>query len=488
MSYTPLVADALGMLREYIRAPRTSLPIRKWLDQKYNWHPHRGQDRILDLVEQALGTEGFLNEIDVLAGKRSGKTELVKRIALYLTLGQSKRGWVLAPTWKLVDRIFQPMFDLIAASDVPILEADRTGRRITTSTGGVLEGLTWGAEFQIEGEGIHFCICDETQQMSPAVYDMIRARMVGNYLWVRIGSPAEEGRSFYEEHAMELADVLPNHRLFRWPTWLNPDEDIQQGLHIERQRLATLRKELGKDSPLYRRELAWYKRVRGGKTGKPSDLVIGSFDADIQVRPCPFDESLPVYLFIDPGYYPAHYAVTVFQPHLMGEALGLPIQPERKELWQIDEFYEQQRVTDSIIRELKGKPWWKNVDKAVIDVSARQTNRQTGIREVDVWQSMVGFPVLSQYVPAMESINTLRQWCANSRIFHDPSCKHTLKEYQLWKMRQTGGKEIPGEVWNDALQATSYGLVNLFGYTDVPAKPIVWHRQVNVDNRRTLWR
>ena len=482
-SLSPVVLNAIGMLAEHIRAPRTDLPAREWLKQHYNFTPHKGQVPVFEAIEG-----GNVNEMDVFSAKRSGKTYAVRHIALYETEGLSRRGWVLAPTWKLVDRIFMPMFHQIENSDVPIIEADRANRRIVTATGGVLEGLTWGSDFQIEGEGIHFCICDETQQMTPEVYDRIRARLVGDYLWVRIGSPAEEGQAFYEEHALELSEVLPTHRMFRWPAWFNPDPDIQETLRIARARLATLRKELGKDSPLYKRERAWYMRVYGGKSAKASDLAVPSFDPELQVRRCPYDDTLPVYLFIDPGYWPAHYAVGAYQPHPKGEALGLEPEPELDELWQIDEHYVQQTVTTDVIRELKGRPWWKGVDKAVIDVSARQTNRQTGIREVDVWQSMASFPVQSRFVPAMESLNTLRQWCADTRLFHDPSCKHTIKEYSLWKMRHTDGKEIPGEQWNDALQALSYGLVATYGYRDAPAKPIVWRRQVNVHNRRWAWR
>jgi hypothetical protein len=384
--------------------------------------------------------------------------------------------------------VFQPIFGLIRDSDVPIVEANEAERRIITATGGVLEGLTWGNPRQIEGEGIHFCICDESQQMTPDVYDRIKARLVGNYLWVRIGSPAEEGRSFYEEHALELSGAVPNHRVFRWPAWVNPDRDIQQMLRIERNRLATLRRELGKDASAYKQELGWYKRVYGGKSAKASDLAVASFDESVQVRPCPYDETLPVFLFIDPGYFPAHYAAVVCQPHAKGEALGVEPDPEVFELWQIDELYVQQVVTSDVIRELKGRPWWRNVERAVIDVSARQMNRQTGVREVDVWTSMVNFPVQSRFVAAMDSLNTLREWCASARLFHDPSCKHTIKEYGLWKMRRTDGQEIPGQAWNDALQALSYGLVALYGYRDTPAQPIEWRRQVNVANRRWAWR
>ncbi len=314
MTLSPLVRDALGSLAQYIQAPRTELPIREWLAQKYNWYPHRGQEPIFIEIERALQEEGYLNEVDIIGGKRSGKTASVNRLALYLTLGKSLRGWALAPTERLVGRIFKPLFQLIQASDVPIVEANESEMRIVTSTGGVLEGMTWGNPRQIEGEGIHFCICDETQQMTEDVYERIKARLVGNYLWIRIGSPAEEGRSFYEEHALELAGAIPNHRVFRFPTWYNPDGDIQQMLRIERQRLAALRKELGKDSAAYQKERAWFMRVYGGRSARPSDLVVSSFDAAVQVRPCPFDKDLPVYLFVDPGWSPAHYAVCTSTP------------------------------------------------------------------------------------------------------------------------------------------------------------------------------
>ncbi len=487
MTLSPLVRDALGSLAQYIQAPRTELPVREWLAQKYNWYPHAGQEPVFVEIERALGQEGYVNEIDLVCGKRAGKTELVIRLALYLTLGLSRRGWVLAPTERLAGRIFKPLFQMIEASDVPILEANESEMRIITSTGGVLEGMTWGNPKQIEGEGIEFCICDESQQLTDDIHSRISARLVGNYLWLRIGSPAEEGCSFYEEHALELSGVLPNHRMYRWPTWLNPDAKIQQMLRIERNNLRALRQELGPDHPAYKQRLGLFLRVYGGKSARPSDLVVSSFDEAVQVRPCPFDADLPVYLFVDPGWSPAHYAVCAYQPHPKGEALGVEVHPQQDELWQIDELYVQHTVTEDVIRELKGREWWANVEKAVIDVAARQTNRQTGMREIDVWTSLTPFPVLSQYVNLNESVGALRSWCAASRIFHDPAkCPHTIKEYSLWKMTK-GSRDIPGDDWNDALQATSYGLVKLYGHIDAPTEPIVWRRAVNTVNRRWAW-
>jgi hypothetical protein len=471
-----------------IDMPRTDMGMLEWFEKECSFYPHEGQQEIVTAIEDGK------REIDVIAGKRGGKSEIARRIAQYYIAGMAQRTWILGPTWDIVDRIFLPLWDDILKSGTPIIERQKESRRLRTASGGLLEGVSWGSPEQIEAEGVHLVITDESQHLTSKIADRIRARLVGDWHWIRIGSPSEDGMSFYEEEAYATATAaLPTHTMVTWPTWLNPDAEVRQAVSIEKESLAYLENVLGADHPAYKQRKRRFDAMYGGMSVPPSDVAIGTFERDIHVRDCPFNPDLPVYLGIDPGYYPSYYAVTVFQPHPWGTALGLENDSERnlEELWQIDEVYVQHTITDNVISMCRERPWWPNVRQAIIDVASRQHDRQTGQSDLMLWQTKTKFPVTAEWVAVNDSLSTHRRWLSQNRLFHDKTlCPNTIKEYLLHKVkarRDGDAKDTEIDRWNHAHKALAYMLVLKYGVHDGSLQPVTWQRETPRPVRRS-WR
>jgi hypothetical protein len=475
-----------------IQVPPSEAPILAWLEEHESFTPHWGQMQILDAL--AAGKR----EIDVRAGKRSGKSILVKMLAKYYLLEQQRRIWIMGPTWDIVDRMYRPLWNEIQksarADEIMILDRQRQSRRMATSGGGLLEGVSWAAPEQIEGEGLHVVITDESQHLTEDVYNRISARLVGDWVWLRIGSPATDGASFYEQNAYALGIAkMPRYAgPFTWPSWANPSPDVRAAVRIELENLKAIRKSLGKDHPLYRQRRMRFLVTYGGVQVPPADVAIGTFDPTIHVRECAYDPELPVFLAIDPGWYPSYYAVAVLQPHPRGTMLGTepPDRDDDIELWQIDEFYAQHMLTGQVLDVLKEREWWGRVTRAVIDVAARRTSSQTGFSELAVWQSRTNFPVDTQFVPIDEGLDTHRRWLEQNRLFHDRfRCPDTIREYALYRMRArtpSDAKDTPIDAHNHAMKALAYFLVGSYGVGYAAPGPIIWERALSAPARRSF--
>ena len=192
-------------------------------------------------------------------------------------------------------------------------------------------------------------------------------------------------------------------------------------------------------------------------------LIFPEFSYAANVRPCPFDPSLPVHLWIDPGYYPSAYAV-------------IPVQFHGPEVWQIDEVYLHHHYHKQVINVCRGatrdtpaKPWWGNVARIVKDEASKQHHADESGAEI--WHNETGFTIHSQYIGVAAGIARHRSFLSPTpRLFHDPKCKQTLNEYKLYKRRtdRDGNptSDEPIDVDNHAMKAIAYGLVDRFGFVD----------------------
>lgn len=188
-------------------------------------------------------------------------------------------------------------------------------------------------------------------------------------------------------------------------------------------------------------------------------LVFAEFSYHEHVRPCPFDPALPVTLWIDPGFYPSAYAV-------------LPVQFHGREAWQIDEVYLYQHTHDQVIEVCKKRPWWPKVEDAVIDFAGRQHHAQQSAAEV--WGALAGLYPRSQPVGILDGIMRHRTFLsdAGGKIYHDPGCTQTLREYKQYKRpTDVDGNptdDVPVDANNHAMKAIAYGLVDKFGFVEHP--------------------
>lgn len=194
-------------------------------------------------------------------------------------------------------------------------------------------------------------------------------------------------------------------------------------------------------------------------------LIFPEFSYAANVRPCPFDPSLPVHLWIDPGYYPSAYAV-------------VPVQFHGPEVWQIDEVYLNHHYHKQVINVCRAvdDPWWPNVARIAMDIAGKQHHADESGEEI--WANETGFKVHSNPVGIMAGISRHRSFLSPApRLFHDPKCKQTLNEYKLYKRRtdRDGNptSDEPIDDHNHSLKAIAYGLVDRFGFVDNRAPSLV---------------
>lgn len=193
-------------------------------------------------------------------------------------------------------------------------------------------------------------------------------------------------------------------------------------------------------------------------------LIFPEFTYLDHVRSCPFDPFQPVHIWIDPGYFPSAYVVLAIQYH-------------GREVWLIDEIYLTHHTHGQVISLAQAKPWWRKVERAVIDFAGRQHHAEQSA--VEVWETLAGIRPNSQQVGILDGIARHRTFLQGEmsadglkypRLFHDPGCKGTLEEYKRYK-RPTdrdgnATNDMPRDEHNHAMKAIAYGLVDQFGFVD----------------------
>ena len=201
------------------------------------------------------------------------------------------------------------------------------------------------------------------------------------------------------------------------------------------------------------------RTVAAEKMPSRAQVFANEFSYARNVRECPFDQTNPVTIWIDPGYYPSSYVV-------------LPVQFHGDEVWNIDEIYVNFHTHQQVIALAKEREWWSNVNRAVIDVAGRQHHAEKSAEEV--WASEAGIRPRSQPVGVLDGIarhRTFLKTLDGARLFHDPSCKETLLEYKKYRLPtdRDGNPthNIPMDKDNHAMKAIAYGLVDRFGFVDV---------------------
>ncbi len=241
----------------------------------------------------------------------------------------------------------------------------------------------------------------------------------------------------------------------------------------------------------------------GARPSPPAGLVFKEFSflTHVQER-IVFDPTLPVTLWIDPGYSGSHYAVLATQEHQHGElGLGLssrrakgeaggvgssdksrdinisppsekvvladqsrvalespeisqyfeqqrvlravkPLEHSVSDVWVIDEVYADHAVHEEVIEECKKREWWGKVEGLVGDI-VMKTHPQAGRAPAEIWQEKAGLYVRGQRVLVENGIDRQRTFLKDPssgepRIYFNPRCRGATVEYTRWKRKEIG--------------------------------------------------
>lgn len=241
---------------------------------------------------------------------------------------------------------------------------------------------------------------------------------------------------------------------------------------------------LGKEDPEIKRLETIYGEERfserfAGKPIKPKGLVFSEFKTTLHTGSYPIDYNHPVYLGIDPGYYPGVYAVEF-------------IQFINDHVYVVDEVYEQYRITDDIITIVQKKPYLRKIEGGAIDIQAKQHQAQVPV--LDIWQKK-RFALENHRVPIDDGIDRLRTFLiphpisGEVQIHIDSRCRGLISEFGgckpppnieqggMYKMKMdrvgTVLSEKPEDKHNHGIKALIYAIVAKYGLAPKKKGPLV---------------
>jgi hypothetical protein len=416
----------------------------------------------------------------ISGGEGSGKSyvtaaEIVARYPLW------KLCYVVGPKYeaahKEVDYVYESLLK-IGATRKDLYQRPSRGKIVLTTVDGAkvetLSAEDGSKAITGTGESPDILAMVEAGKQSYDIYLASRGRVARSRGLLILSGTIEASERWYPELVTRWLNGsnTENARSFILPTWSNTR--LYPG---------------GRNDPEIKALEATYpadqfKERFGAIPVPPATLVFKEFSHVEHIKSAPYWSGNqewaqePVELAIDPGYAGA-YAVLAVQ--WIGDTV-----------WVIDEVYYQFRVAEDVIDECMARPWWKQVTGGVIDIAGRQHQGQES--HVEIWgkrarkKDGLGLGLRSNKVKIAQGIQRHKTFLINpfggqARLFHDPRCKHTIREYGLYKYREmVDGKPIaeePIDADNHAMKALAYWLYDKFGATDKTVDRLPQHRNRN---------
>jgi len=399
-------------------------------------------------------TSGSRNVL-VAGGERGGKSKFTaEEVASWLVL--CKEGdliWFVGPDYELARPEFEHLLEGYAGTgliDKESIQMPAQGQwRMRTRHGVQIETKTGKDAIKLAGVAPVGIAMVEAAQQDYNTYLRCRGRLAEHRGPLLLSGTFESSRGWYPE---------------MFTRWQTPNADEGKSFSLPSWSNLTVYPGGERDPEILRLKAVTpadiFQERYGAIPCPPSTLVFREFDPKIHVRGCPFDKDLPTQVWIDPGYAGA-YAVVAIQLH-------------DREVWVIDEVYEQGMVVHDVIDICKEKPWWEGVTHGVIDIAGRQHHGMES--QVEVWRDYANLRVFSRDVPILAGIARHRTFLRDpgsgvALIFFDADhCPNTINEH--WKYQYPKSKdlrnqsELPIDKDNHAIKAIAYGLVANFGVVE----------------------
>ncbi len=390
----------------------------------------------------------------VAGGERAGKSRwTAQEIHDWLWASADGEVWIVGPTYDLARGDFLHALQISATSQILSPDSQsvpksgqcsfttRKGVRVVTRTSQDPETLAGIAPLGVA--------MVEAAQHSLEVYARLRGRVAETRGPLLLSGTFEGSLGWYPEMWQRWQAENPDGgRSFSLPTWSNTA--IFPGGRNDPE-IKALEASLTEDV---------FSERYAAVPMPPRTLVFREFAHITHVRLCPH-KGEPLQLWVDPGYAGA-YAVLAVQ-------IDRDTTPPTVEI--IDEVYRQGMVSEDIIRECQGRPWWGDVKLVVMDIAGRQHHATQS--HYEIWRRVAGLTPVGRSVPIADGIQRHRTFLVcpedkQPRLYHDPRCKGTIREYGLYKYNEVKEnrpqREEPIDANNHAMKAIAYGLVYNFGF------------------------
>ena len=190
-----------------------------------------------------------------------------------------------------------------------------------------------------------------------------------------------------------------------------------------------------------------------------------------------YNPDLPVFLAVDPGYRPSHYAVLALQ--VAEETID---DKPMEVVYQIDEIWEHDKTHHDVISMCRDREWWTGVTEAVGGHETKQHQATKSTQEV--WRNVVGtqegdpenfiFTVFNagKIVDGIIRVKTFLSdpGTKRSRYYCAPRNTGTQDEFQRYKRKTNSKDEVtseePEDRNNDAMDALRNFLVHRYGLVE----------------------
>lgn len=310
---------------------------------------------------------------------------------------------------------------------------------------------------RVAPQGIIVC---EAGQLELATFERLRGRTAPRKAWMILPGTLEGSLGWFPSVAEAWRQGQKDRRSFELPSWVN--RTLYPGGRSDPEILA-----LEAES-----SDAYFMERIAGKRVPPTGLVFSEFRADIHVRDVQWVPGVPITITVDPGYAGAH-------------AL-LAIQEINGQECVFAEIYETEVTTEDMISIAQAKPWWRDVDKGVIDVAGRQ--HQAMAAPVEVWLAKAGLYMESERILEAEGRERLKTFLIPHRLTGvpqlviSPDCPGILSEFGAvasplqqfqgqdkpyrWKTDREGNVvgQHPEDKNNHSIKSLTYYVVSKHGY------------------------
>ena len=408
----------------------------------------------------------------VAGGERGGKSFVTGNEVAAHAVADCKLVWIVGPdyeqTHKEFDYALEALTKIGAVVGSSVHRPERSSWSMKLLNGCVIKTRTGEDAIKIASEAPDFEAMTEAAQQSWDNFQKLfnrtaeaRAKGLGELF---ASGTFESSLGWYAEKWTEFQGRnRMGARSFSLPTWSNTA--VFPGGRTDP---VILEIEAGNPPDLFMERF-------GGIPTPPRGLVFREFRHTVHVVPIRFGpvdaprrdeegwvlpESTELEIWADPGYAGAYAVLFVA---VVGGLVFL-----------VDEVYAKGKVGQAVIQEaLNKRDLFPRVKRGVIDIAGRQHNAMES--QVELWQQMTGLSMQSEAVPIADGIARHRTFLTDPttlapRLYHDPKCVGTVREYGIYKFsdgtEQRPETELPIDRDNHSMKAIAYGLYHRFGYVE----------------------
>lgn len=454
-----------------------------------------------ELIRPRYGPSGPLPVLLVLSGgEQSGKTWLgsAHMFALHWA---AKILWIVGARYEdcryEFERVVEAALESRVIDPVNISHPAQGPSRATFNNGCVLRTLSSEDESKLSSESPDGVLMVEAGQQTYQAFRTLWTRVTHNTGWLIVSGTFEQykGRWFPDLWNMCQGGNEFHGRSIALPTYANP-EKYPEGPNDPK--ILAIQKTLSEDE--------FAERFLGIPRA-PLGVVFPEFRRSLHVRSdVVYHPMYPIRLWIDPGYYPASYAV-LFVQIINGQ---IRILKEYYTNSAIPEYIALSResrlepLTHEPMAELISEdPLFSSVEKIVMDVAGTY---HMGASEtaLDTWRRVLArygstdagaIPIVGRYVTVEDGLKRTHDKLRMNPLLNapnlvlNPAAENTIWEleqgyrYNLKGSRDFGDIHKPINKHNHSAKAIAYGIVDAFGLAEgkAPGLPLPTRKKMSYD-------